>query len=157
VPELWADMVGVVGYVDGEAVSTASVMAVDEAACVCLVATQPEHQGKGYAEAVSCDRPSWMRSAGGACSAPSCMRQTPGVLCTCAWVTRLPTPTTSTSASDPEPRRAGSAHRKLSSRMRSASYRAMFVASAQRPSLDTVMCVYIPGIRNPSRPARATR
>ena len=48
-------------------------------------------------------------------------------------------------------------HRKLSSSMRSESNRTISVASAQRPSRDTVMCVKIPGIRNPSRPTRATR
>jgi GNAT superfamily N-acetyltransferase len=52
VPELWTDLVGVVGYVDGEPVSTASVARVDNVAYVCLVATCPGHQGKGYAEAV---------------------------------------------------------------------------------------------------------
>jgi predicted GNAT family acetyltransferase len=44
-------MVGVVGYVDGESVSTASVAAVDDIAYVALVATNPAHQGRGYAEA----------------------------------------------------------------------------------------------------------
>jgi hypothetical protein len=48
-------------------------------------------------------------------------------------------------------------HRKLSSSMRSESNRSIFVASAQRPSRDTVMCPKLPGIRNPSRPTRATR
>jgi ribosomal protein S18 acetylase RimI-like enzyme len=51
VPELWTDLIGVVGYVEGEPVSTASVTRVDDAAYVCLVATRPGHQGKGYAEA----------------------------------------------------------------------------------------------------------
>ena len=35
----------------------------------------------------------------------------------------------------------GDSHRKLSSRMRSDSNRTIFVANAQRPSLDAVMCV----------------
>ena len=52
VEHLWVDMVGVVGFVDGEAVSTASVTPVDQTAYVCLVATRPGHQGKGYADAV---------------------------------------------------------------------------------------------------------
>lgn len=49
---MWSQMVGVVGYVDGEPVSTASVAAVDDIAYVALVATNPAHQGRGYAEAV---------------------------------------------------------------------------------------------------------
>jgi GNAT superfamily N-acetyltransferase len=52
VRDIWNTMVGVVGYVDGEAVSTASVTPVDDIAYVCLVATRPGAQGKGYAEAV---------------------------------------------------------------------------------------------------------
>lgn len=52
VPELWTEMVGVVGYVDGVAVSTAAATRVDNVAYVCLVATCPGHQGKGYAETV---------------------------------------------------------------------------------------------------------
>lgn len=52
VPELWTDMLGVVGYVEGVAVSTASATRVDDVAYVCLVATRPGQQGKGYAEAV---------------------------------------------------------------------------------------------------------
>jgi ribosomal protein S18 acetylase RimI-like enzyme len=52
IPEIWTRMVGIVGYVDDAAVSTASVTVVDEVAYVCLVATDPAHQGKGYAEAV---------------------------------------------------------------------------------------------------------
>jgi GNAT superfamily N-acetyltransferase len=51
-PELWKDMVGVVGLVDGMPVSTASVALIDEIAYVALVATHPDHQRKGYAEAV---------------------------------------------------------------------------------------------------------
>lgn len=52
VADIWNTMVGVVGHVDGEAVSTASVTPVDDVAYVCLVATRPGAQGKGYAEAV---------------------------------------------------------------------------------------------------------
>jgi len=40
------------GYVDGKPVSTASVLPVAGTAYVALVATQPEEQGKGYADAV---------------------------------------------------------------------------------------------------------
>lgn len=49
---MWSRMAGVVGYVDGEPVSTASVAAVDDIAYVALVATNPAHQGRGYADAV---------------------------------------------------------------------------------------------------------
>lgn len=52
VPALWKDMVGAVGLVDGMPVATASVATVDDIAYVALVATSPEHQRKGYAEAV---------------------------------------------------------------------------------------------------------
>jgi GNAT superfamily N-acetyltransferase len=52
VVDVWTDMIGMVGYVDGEAVATASVTPVDGVAYVCLVATRPGHQRKGYAEAV---------------------------------------------------------------------------------------------------------
>ncbi len=52
VPAIWTDMVGVVGYVEGVAVSTASATRVGDVAYVCLVATRPAHQGKGYAEVV---------------------------------------------------------------------------------------------------------
>ncbi|HTU99380.1 MAG TPA: GNAT family N-acetyltransferase [Luteitalea sp.] len=52
---MWSQMVGVVGYVDGEPVSTASVAAVDDVAYVALVATSPAYQGRGYAEAVMRD------------------------------------------------------------------------------------------------------
>ncbi len=48
---MWSQMVGVVCYVDGASVSTASVAAVDDIAFVALVATNPAHQGRGYAEA----------------------------------------------------------------------------------------------------------
>ena len=51
-PEFWKDMVGVVGLVDGTPVATASVALIDEIAYVALVATHPDHQRKGYAEAV---------------------------------------------------------------------------------------------------------
>jgi GNAT superfamily N-acetyltransferase len=51
-PELWTDMIGVVGFADGTPVATASVALIDAIAYVALVATAPEHQGKGYAEAV---------------------------------------------------------------------------------------------------------
>jgi GNAT superfamily N-acetyltransferase len=49
---IWTQMTGVVGYVDDVAVSTASVAAVDDIAYVALVATRPDRQGRGYAEAV---------------------------------------------------------------------------------------------------------
>lgn len=52
VPGLWDTMIGMVGYVDGTAVSTASVTPIDDVAYVCLVATRPGHQGRGYAEVV---------------------------------------------------------------------------------------------------------
>ena len=45
-------MTGVVGYVNDVPVSTASVVAVDDIAYVALVATRPDRQGRGYAEAV---------------------------------------------------------------------------------------------------------
>ena len=51
-PELWTDMIGVVGFVDGTPVATASVALIDQVAYVALVATLPDHQRKGYAEAV---------------------------------------------------------------------------------------------------------
>ena len=51
-PELWKDMIGVVGVADGTPVATASVALVDEIAYVALVATAPDRQRKGYAEAV---------------------------------------------------------------------------------------------------------
>ena len=41
-----------VGYVDGKAVSTASVIPVEGTVYVALVATLPEEQGKGYADTV---------------------------------------------------------------------------------------------------------
>ena len=52
VPELWNDMDGVVGYADGAPASTASVVVIDGVAYVALVATHPEQQRRGYAEAV---------------------------------------------------------------------------------------------------------
>jgi ribosomal protein S18 acetylase RimI-like enzyme len=52
IPDLWESMLGVVGYRDGQPVSTASVVACDGTSYVCLVATVPEHQGRGYGEAV---------------------------------------------------------------------------------------------------------
>lgn len=52
VSALWKDMVGVVGLVDGTPAATASVATVDDIAYVALVATAPEQQRKGYAEAV---------------------------------------------------------------------------------------------------------
>jgi GNAT superfamily N-acetyltransferase len=52
VPEIWKDMIGVVGLVDGVPVATASVATIDDIAYVALVATHPEQQRKGYAEAV---------------------------------------------------------------------------------------------------------
>jgi GNAT superfamily N-acetyltransferase len=52
VPELWKDMIGVVGQVDGVPVATASVATIDDIAYVALVATAPEQQRKGYAETV---------------------------------------------------------------------------------------------------------
>ena len=51
-PQFWKDMVGVVGLVDGTPVATASVALIDEIAYVALVATHPDHQRQGYAEAV---------------------------------------------------------------------------------------------------------
>jgi GNAT superfamily N-acetyltransferase len=51
-PELWKDMIGVVGLLDGTPVATASVALIDEIAYVALVATHPDHQRQGYAEAV---------------------------------------------------------------------------------------------------------
>lgn len=52
VPAIWKDMIGVVGLVDGIPVATASVASIDDVAYVALVATQPDRQRKGYAEAV---------------------------------------------------------------------------------------------------------
>jgi GNAT superfamily N-acetyltransferase len=52
VPEFWTDMIGVVGVADGTPVATASVVLIDQVAYVALVATRPDHQRKGYAEAV---------------------------------------------------------------------------------------------------------
>lgn len=52
VADIWSTMIGMVAYVDDEPVSTASVTPVDDVAYVCLVATRPGHQGRGYAEAV---------------------------------------------------------------------------------------------------------
>jgi GNAT superfamily N-acetyltransferase len=51
-PAFWSDMIGVVGLAGGTPVATASVALIDQVAYVALVATQPEHQRKGYAEAV---------------------------------------------------------------------------------------------------------
>lgn len=51
-PDLWKDMLGVVGYADGAPASCACVAAVDDTAYVALVATAPDQQRKGYAEAV---------------------------------------------------------------------------------------------------------
>ena len=48
----WSNVTGVVGYVNDVPVSTASVVAVDDIAYVALVATRPDRQGRGYAEAV---------------------------------------------------------------------------------------------------------
>jgi predicted acetyltransferase len=45
-------MIGVVGLAGDIPVATASVALIDGVAYVALVATNPEHQGKGYAEAV---------------------------------------------------------------------------------------------------------
>jgi GNAT superfamily N-acetyltransferase len=50
--ELWKDMIGLVGVLDGIPVATASVALIDHIAYVSLVATSPVHQRKGYAEAV---------------------------------------------------------------------------------------------------------
>lgn len=52
VPELWTAMDGTVGYADGAPASTASVVPIDGIAYVALVATHPEQQKRGYAEAV---------------------------------------------------------------------------------------------------------
>ena len=46
-PELWKDMIGVVGLADGIPVATASVALIDEIAYVALVATHPDHQRQG--------------------------------------------------------------------------------------------------------------
>ncbi|MBN8734424.1 MAG: GNAT family N-acetyltransferase [Acidobacteria bacterium] len=47
----WREHVGVVGMLDGEAVSCTAVMMVDGYRYVAFVATQPGHQRKGYADA----------------------------------------------------------------------------------------------------------
>ncbi|BCS32303.1 hypothetical protein TBR22_A15130 [Luteitalea sp. TBR-22] len=52
VPEIWKDMLGVVGMLGSTPVASACVAAVDDTAYVALVATDPAHQRKGYAEAV---------------------------------------------------------------------------------------------------------
>ncbi len=50
---LWTeDNFGYVAYVEGQAVSTATVFLVSGILYIALVATLPGHQGKGYAEAV---------------------------------------------------------------------------------------------------------
>ena len=52
VPDLWKDMIGVVGMIGTTPVASACVAAVDNTAYVALVATDPAHQRKGCAEAV---------------------------------------------------------------------------------------------------------
>lgn len=52
VADLWTEMRGRVGYADGDPASTASVLPIDGTAYVALVATSPQHQKRGYAEAV---------------------------------------------------------------------------------------------------------
>lgn len=50
---LWHDdSVGLVGYVDGQPVTSAAALPVDGTVYIALVATMPDSHGKGYAEAV---------------------------------------------------------------------------------------------------------
>lgn len=52
VEALWGEgTFGFVGYLDGEAVTTAKTIAMDGVLYMALVATRPEHQKRGYAEA----------------------------------------------------------------------------------------------------------
>jgi GNAT superfamily N-acetyltransferase len=51
VPSFWQDHVGVVGSVDGEAVSCAAIFEVEGHHYVAMVATLPDRQRKGYADA----------------------------------------------------------------------------------------------------------
>lgn len=51
-PQLWTSMHGVVAYVDDAPASTASVVPIDGIAYVALVATHPQQQKRGCAEAV---------------------------------------------------------------------------------------------------------
>lgn len=51
-PDIWQDMLGVVGFDAGVPAACACVAAIDNIAYVALVATAPAHQHKGYAEAV---------------------------------------------------------------------------------------------------------
>lgn len=51
-PDVWKDMLGVVGFAAGEPAACACVAAIDDIAYVALVATAPAHQRKGYAETV---------------------------------------------------------------------------------------------------------
>jgi GNAT superfamily N-acetyltransferase len=51
-PDIWTpDTFGVVGYVDGEAVTCTAAFVIGEMIYVALVATLPGAHGKGYAEA----------------------------------------------------------------------------------------------------------
>lgn len=50
-PPLWRDMFGVVGYVDDLPVSTATALHVGPCLYVAMVATHPDYQRRGYAEA----------------------------------------------------------------------------------------------------------
>jgi GNAT superfamily N-acetyltransferase len=52
IPDLWKDMLGVVGMLGTTPVASACVAAIDDIAYVALVATDPAHQRKGYADAV---------------------------------------------------------------------------------------------------------
>ncbi len=49
--QLWTEMFGVNGYVEGRPVSTASTLVLGEALYVAFVATHPGHRRRGYAEA----------------------------------------------------------------------------------------------------------
>jgi len=51
-PSVWENFAGYVGYVDGEPVSTAAIVLGAGALGVYNVATMPEHQRRGYGEAV---------------------------------------------------------------------------------------------------------
>jgi GNAT superfamily N-acetyltransferase len=51
-PAFWASHVPAIGRVDGTAVASAAVLMVEGYRYVLLVATQPDHQRRGYADAV---------------------------------------------------------------------------------------------------------
>lgn len=59
--ELWDQMYGSVGYVNGDAAATATTRVVDGRLYVAFVATHPDYQRRGYAEA--CMRDSLRRAA----------------------------------------------------------------------------------------------